>query len=138
MRGDFDFTAEIVELAPAGAYKLNGAAEAVLNVRDGLEFKAPTNSLIAGRMTGRTTFMGRFHWKHESPPNGVGTRRVESKYWYWRAEDVRRRGDRRPRLHRAQRSQPRAQEARRLPRRDSPLLKQAARCVFRNVSLVQR
>jgi hypothetical protein len=83
--GDFDFTAQITELAPLGPYQLNSVAEAVLNVRDGLEHKAPARSIVAGRMLNRTTFMGRFHWKGEAASNGVGTRRVEDKWWYWPA-----------------------------------------------------
>lgn len=85
IKGDFDFTAQISELAPNTSFNLNGAAEAVLNVRDGLDYKAPANSVVAGRMKDRSIFFGRFHWKNESSDNGVGKRPVENKYWYWPA-----------------------------------------------------
>ena len=85
IKGDFDFTAQVSELVPNTLFDLNGAAEAVLNVRDGLDYKAPANSVVAGRMREGTIFFGRFNWKNESPENGAGKRSVENKYWYWPA-----------------------------------------------------
>ena len=85
IKGDFDFTAQVSELVPDTSFELNGAAEAGLNVRDGLDYKAPTNSVIAGRNREGTFFFGRFNWKNESPENGAGKRAVENKYWYWPA-----------------------------------------------------
>lgn len=85
IKGDFDFTAQISELVPNTSFDLNGAAEAVLNVRDGLEYKSPANSVVAGRNKDHTIFFRRFHWKNESPENGAGKRAVENKYWYWPA-----------------------------------------------------
>jgi hypothetical protein len=85
VRGDFTFSAQVKELAATDGKALNGAAEAILNVRDDLLFKQPAHSIIAGRMPGHAIFMARFEWKQESAMNGVGTRRVEDKWWYWPA-----------------------------------------------------
>lgn len=74
VKGDFTFTARVdrFEMVEAGA-GLNGAAQAALNVRDGLTHKAPTHSVLTGIAPGSNQFMARFLWSGEN------------KWWYWPA-----------------------------------------------------
>lgn len=74
LKGDFVFTAKVetFEMVEAGK-KLNGAAEALINVRQDLNFKQPTHSVITGIMPGSNIFMARYFWDGEK------------KWWHWPA-----------------------------------------------------
>lgn len=72
--GDFTFTMKVDALEMLNADKLDGAAQALLNVRQDLGFKRPTRSVIAGAAPSKFIFMARYPWEGE---NG--------KWWHWPA-----------------------------------------------------
>jgi hypothetical protein len=72
--GDFTFTTKVETFEMLGGKKLDGAAEALLNVREDLSPKRPTHSVIAGAAPNKFIFMARYPWEGE---NG--------KWWHWPA-----------------------------------------------------
>lgn len=73
IEGDFTFVAKVEKLEMTNGKALNGAAEALLNVRQDLGYKAPTHSIIAGASPGKYMLMARFFWEGEK------------KWWHWPA-----------------------------------------------------
>jgi hypothetical protein len=74
VRGDFTFTMKVDAFEMLNGKPLDGAAEALLNVREDLGYKQPTHSIIAGSSPNKYIFMGRYSWEGE---NG--------KWWHWPA-----------------------------------------------------
>jgi hypothetical protein len=75
--GDFTFTIKVDKFEMSNGKPLDGAAQALLNVRDGLGHRQPAHSLIAGAAPGKYIFMTRYSWSGES-----------GKWWYWPAWPV--------------------------------------------------
>jgi len=73
IQGDFTFSAKVEKLEMTDGKPLNGAAEALLNVRQDMGYKQPTHSLIAGAAPGKFIMMARFFWDGEH------------KWWHWPA-----------------------------------------------------
>ncbi len=74
LSGDFTFTMKVDAFEMLNGKPLDGAAEALLNVREDLGYKQPTHSIIAGASPNKYIFMGRYSWTGE---NG--------KWWHWPA-----------------------------------------------------
>lgn len=72
--GDFTFTMKVDAFEMVNGKSLDGAAEALLNVRQDLGFKQPTHSIIAGASPNRYLFMARYSWAGEG-----------GKWWHWPA-----------------------------------------------------
>jgi hypothetical protein len=72
--GDFTFTMKVDAFEMLNGQKLDGAAEALLNVRQDLGSKQPTHSIIASAAPSKAIFMARYSWSGE---NG--------KWWHWPA-----------------------------------------------------
>ncbi len=75
--GDFTFTMKVDAFEMLSGKQLDGAAEALLNVREDLSPKRPTHSVIAGAAPSKFIFMARYSWEGE---NG--------KWWHWPAWPV--------------------------------------------------
>jgi hypothetical protein len=75
IEGDFTFTAKIDRFEMTNGKPLNGAAEALLNVREDLNYRQPTQSVIAGSPPSKFIFMARYYW--DGDPN--------NKWWHWPA-----------------------------------------------------
>ena len=72
--GDFTFAMKVDAFEMLDGSSLDGAAEALLNVRQDLGSKQPTHSIIAGAAPSKAIFMARYSWAGE---NG--------KWWHWPA-----------------------------------------------------
>ena len=75
VQGDFTFTAKVDRFEMTNGKPLNGAAEALLNVREDLNYRQPTQSVIAGSPPSKFIFMARYYW--DGDPN--------NKWWHWPA-----------------------------------------------------
>jgi hypothetical protein len=75
IHGDFTFTAKVDRFEMTNGKPLNGAAEALLNVREDLNYRQPTQSVIAGAPPSKFIFMARYYWDGD-PSN---------KWWHWPA-----------------------------------------------------
>ena len=75
IQGDFTFTAKVDRFEMTNGKPLNGAAEALLNVREDLNYRQPTQSVIAGAPPSKFIFMARYFW--DGDPN--------NKWWHWPA-----------------------------------------------------
>lgn len=75
IEGDFTFTARVDKFEMTNGKALNGAAEALLNVREDLNYRQPTRSVIAGAPPSKFIFMARYFWNGD-PSN---------QWWHWPA-----------------------------------------------------
>jgi len=72
--GDFTFTMKVEKFEMTNGKQLDGAAEALLNVRQDLNSKRPTHSVIAGAAPSKAIFMARYPWEGEG-----------DRWWHWPA-----------------------------------------------------
>ncbi len=72
--GDFTFTMKVDKFEMLNGKALDGAAQALLNVRQDLGFKQPTHSIVAGASPNRYLFMARYSWAGDG-----------GKWWHWPA-----------------------------------------------------
>jgi hypothetical protein len=75
IHGDFTYTARVDKFEMTNGKSLDGAAEALLNVREDLGYRQPTQSVIAGAPPSKFIFMARYYWAGD--PN--------NKWWHWPA-----------------------------------------------------
>jgi hypothetical protein len=75
VHGDFTFTGKVDRFEMTNGKGLDGAAEALLNVREDLGYRQPTQSVIAGAPPSKSIFMSRYFWSGD--PN--------NKWWHWPA-----------------------------------------------------
>jgi hypothetical protein len=78
IHGDFTYTAKVDKFEMINGRSLDGAAEALLNVRQDLGYRQPTQSIIAGSAPAKYMFMARYYWTGD--PN--------NKWWHWPAWPV--------------------------------------------------